>query len=201
MKIKEIFQNTANEKNTHIKYSKNYSFRTDLKGNYQKENINTVVTSILEMQRKGWNITLNDITKGLLNTIKNTGLLGRWQTLNEKPLIICDIGHNEDAIKSNFRQIKQTPHKNLHIIFGIVNDKNTDSILNLLPKHAKYYFCKPNIQRGLDQHILKKLAKEKRLNGEAFTSTKNALKEAKKQANCHDLIFIGGSTFVVAEVI
>ena len=131
VKIKDIFQNIANKKNTHIKYAKNYKFTTDLKGDYQKENINTVITAILEIQKQGWKITKKDITKGLLNTIKNTGLLGRWQTLNEEPLIICDIGHNEDAIKANFKQIQQTPHKKLHIIFGLVNDKNLDSILNL----------------------------------------------------------------------
>ncbi|MEC7646531.1 MAG: folylpolyglutamate synthase/dihydrofolate synthase family protein [Bacteroidota bacterium] len=201
VKIKDIFQNIANKKNTHIKYAKNHKFTTDLKGDYQKENINTVITAILEIQKQGWKITKKDITKGLLNTIKNTGLLGRWQTLNEEPLIICDIGHNEDAIKANFKQIQQTPHKKLHIIFGLVNDKNLDSILNLLPKHAKYYFCKSDILRGLDQHILKNSAKEKGLNGKAYTSIKRALKEAKKQANYNDLIFIGGSTFVVAEVI
>ena len=201
VKIKDIFQNIANEKNTHIKYAKNHNFTADLKGKYQKENINTAVTSILEIQKKGWKITKEDITKGLLNTIKNTGLLGRWHTLNEKPLIICDIGHNEDAIKANFKQIQQTPHKKLHVIFGIVNDKNLDSILNLLPKNAKYYFCKSNVQRGLDQHILKKLAEDKNLKGKAYTSVKSALNEAKKQANYSDLIFIGGSTFVVAEVI
>ena len=199
--IKPIFQNIANEKKAPLKYATAHNFTADVKGNYQKENINTVVTAISEIQKQGWKITDKNIKDGLLNTIKNTGLLGRWQILGQNPLIICDTGHNEDGIKVVFNQIKQTPHKNLHVVFGAVNDKDLDSILNLLPKDAKYYFCKPNILRGLDENILKEIANIKEIKGDSYSSAKTALARAKKQAQLEDLIFIGGSTFVVAEVV
>ena len=199
--IKPIFQNIANEKKAPLKYATAHNFTADLKGHYQQENINTVVTAISEIQKKGWKITDKNIKDGLLNTIKNTGLLGRWQILGQNPLIICDTGHNEDGIKVVFNQIKQTPHKNLHVVFGAVNDKDLDSILNLLPKDAKYYFCKPNILRGLDENILKEIANKKEIKGDSYSSAKTALARAKKQAQLEDLIFVGGSTFVVAEVV
>ena len=199
--IKPIFQNIANEKKAPLKYATAHNFTADLKGNYQKENINTVVTAISEIQKQGWKITDENIKDGLLNTIKNTGLLGRWQILGQNPLIICDTGHNEDGIKVVFNQLKQTPHKNLHVVFGAVNDKDLDSILNLLPKDAKYYFCKPNILRGLDENILKEIANKKEIKGDSYSSVKTALARAKKQAQLEDLIFVGGSTFVVAEVV
>ena len=199
--IKPIFQNIANEKKAPLKYATAHNFTADLKGHYQQENINTVVTAISEIQKQGWKITDKNIKDGLLNTIKNTGLLGRWQILGQNPLIICDTGHNEDGIKVVFNQLKQTPHKNLHVVFGAVNDKDLDSILNLLPKDAKYYFCKPNILRGLDENILKEIANKKEIKGDSYSSVKTALARAKKQAQLEDLIFIGGSTFMVAEVV
>ena len=199
--IKPIFQNIANEKKATLKYATAHNFTADLKGHYQQENINTVVTAISEIKKKGWKITDKNIKDGLLNTIKNTGLLGRWQILGQNPLVICDTGHNEDGIKVVFNQLKQTPHKNLHVVFGAVNDKDLDSILNLLPKDAKYYFCKPNILRGLDENILKEIANKKEIKGDSYSSVKTALARAKKQAQLEDLIFIGGSTFLVAEVV
>ena len=199
--IKPIFQNIANEKKAPLKYATAHNFTADLKGNYQKENIDTVVTAISEIQKQGWKINEDNIKDGLLNTIKNTGLLGRWQILGQNPLIICDTGHNEDGIKVVFNQLKQTPHKNLHVVFGAVNDKDLDSILNLLPKNAKYYFCKPNILRGLDENILKEIANKKEIKGDSYSSVKTALARAKKQAQLEDLIFIGGSTFMAAEVV
>ncbi|KRO54671.1 MAG: tetrahydrofolate synthase [Cryomorphaceae bacterium BACL11 MAG-121001-bin54] len=199
--IKPIFQNIANEKKAPLKYATAHNFTADLKGHYQQENINTVVTAISEIQKQGWKITDKNIKDGLLNTIKNTGLLGRWQILGQNPLVICDTGHNEDGIKVVFNQLKQTPHKNLHVVFGAVNDKDLDSILNLLPKDAKYYFCKPNILRGLDENILKEIANKKEIKGDSYSSVKTALARAKKQAQLEDLIFIGGSTFMAAEVV
>jgi dihydrofolate synthase / folylpolyglutamate synthase len=199
--IKPIFQNIANEKKAPLKYATAHNFTADLKGHYQQENINTVVTAISEIKKKGWKITDKNIKDGLLNTIKNTGLLGRWQILGQNPLIICDTGHNEDGIKVVFNQLKQTPHKNLHVVFGAVNDKDLDTILNLLPKDAKYYFCKPNILRGLDENILKEIANKKEIKGDSYSSVKTALARAKKQAQLEDLIFIGGSTFMAAEVV
>jgi dihydrofolate synthase/folylpolyglutamate synthase len=199
--IKVIFQNIANEKNALLKYTSPHNYISDLKGNYQKENSNTAVSSIIELQKKGWKITHKNIKEGLLNVIKNTGLLGRWQILGKNPLIICDTGHNEDAITAIFSQIKQTSYKNLHVVFGVVNDKDLDAILSLLPKDTSYYFCKPNIARAMDAIELKQEAGKYQLLGNSFTSVEKALQEAKKQAKIEDLIFIGGSTFVVAEVV
>ena len=200
-KIKDIFANIANKKSAPIKYATSHNFTCDVKGNYQKENCNTSVSAILELQKKSWKTTNENIKKGLLNTIKNTGLLGRWQILGQNPLIICDTAHNEDGIKATFKQIKETPYKNLHVVFGAVNDKELHAILNLLPKDANYYFCKPNIDRGIDAEEFKKEASKHQLFGDSFTSVEKAFQKAKKQAEIEDLIFIGGSTFVVAEVV
>ena len=199
-KIRKILIDVANKKNTTLKYSSPHNYQTDLNGNYQKENINTVVTAILELQKVGWKIKNKDIQNGLLNTKKNTGILGRWQKLKEKPLIICDIAHNKDGINAIIKQLKKQKYNNLHIVFGTVNDKSLD-ILSLLPKDAKYYFCKPNIPRGLNEVILQNSASRKKLKGKCYHSVKNALKAAKINANKEDLIFIGGSTFIVAEIL
>ena len=199
-KIRNILIDVANKKNTTLKYSSPHNYQTDLNGNYQKENINTVVTAILELQKVGWKIKNKDIQNGLLNTKKNTGILGRWQKLKEKPLIICDIAHNKDGINAIIKQLKKQKYNNLHIVFGTVNDKSLD-ILSFLPKDAKYYFCKPNIPRGLDEVILQNSASKQKLKGKCYNSVKNALKAAKINANKEDLIFIGGSTFIVAEIL
>ena len=199
-KIRKILIDVANKKNTTLTYSSPHNYQTDLNGNYQKENINTVVTAILELQKVGWKIKNKHIQNGLLNTKKNTGILGRWQKLKEKPLIICDIAHNKDGINAIIKQLKKQKYNNLHIVFGTVNDKSLD-ILSLLPKDAKYYFCKPNIPRGLNEVILQNSASRKKLKGKCYHSVKKALKAAKINANKEDLIFIGGSTFVVAEIL
>lgn len=201
MQINMIFEDIANEKNAPLKYASFHKYKLDLKGNYQKENRNTAVSAIIELQNKGWKITDENIKNGLLNTNQNTRLLGRWQILGNKPLIICDTGHNEDGINQIFKQIEDTPHKNLHVLFGSVNDKDLDTILKLLPKHATYYFCHPKIDRAINANKLKKIAYKYQLFGNSFNSVKLALNEAKKHAKPEDLIFIGGSTFVVAELI
>ena len=145
-------------------------------------------------------LALKNIKEGLLNTRKNTGILGRWQKLSENPKIICDIAHNEDGLKEIIKQLQATSYKKLHVVFGTVNDKDLN-ILSLLPKDAKYYFCKANIPRGLNEKYLKKIANKKGLNGESYSSVKKALGKAKRSANKEDLIFIGGSTFIVAEIL
>tara|TARA_B100001250_G_scaffold56707_1_gene43846 strand:- start:103 stop:1311 length:1209 start_codon:yes stop_codon:yes gene_type:complete len=199
--INIIFEDIANKKNAPLKYANSHKYKLDLKGNYQKENCNTAVSAIIELKNEGWTITEKNITNGLLNTRQNTGLLGRWQILGKKPLIICDTGHNEDGINQIFKQIGNTPHKNLHVLFGSANDKDLETILKLLPKHATYYFCSPKIDRVINANKLKEIAYKHQLFGNSFTSVKLAFNEAKKYAKPEDLIFIGGSTFVVAEVI
>lgn len=197
-----IFQQIAKEKNAHLMYSEpQQDYATDLKGEYQKENINTTITAIEQLQEQGWSINSSNIEQGLLKIVANTQLLGRWQTLSKIPYIICDTGHNEDGIKQISQQLKNTKYEKLHFVFGTVNDKNVDGILSYLPKNACYYFCQANIARAMNAEELKNIGKAFNLNGDAFTSVKQALNNAIECANKDDLIFIGGSTFIVAEVL
>jgi len=197
-----IFKNIAKEKNANLIYaSTQKGYASDLKGKYQKENINTVITAIKQLQKQGWAITEDDIEHGLLKTAANTQLLGRWQTLRSNPQIICDTAHNEDGIKEIAKQLSNSKYEQLHIVFGTVGDKNLDTILNYLPKNAKYYFCNANIVRAMNAEDLKQKAAKHQLKGRIFASVREALKCAKVNANPKDLIFVGGSTFVVAEVV
>mgnify|MGYP003691731193 CR=1 FL=1 len=176
-------------------------FTSDLKGWYQKENIKTAVTTLKVLQEKGWGISSESIENGLLNVVKNTGLKGRWQSLGESPMVICDTGHNEDGVKQITIQLKSESYDQLHIVWGMVDDKDATSILKLLPKDAKYYWCKPEIGRGLAVKELVNLAEELGLEGEEFTSVELAKKQALLSAKSNDMVFVGGSTFVVAEVL
>jgi len=197
-----IFRNIAKEKNTNVIYAtQRKGYASDLKGEYQKENINTVITAIKQLQKQGWAITKDDIEHGLLKTAANTQLLGRWQVLSSNPQIICDTAHNEDGIKEIAKQFSNSKYKQLHIVFGTVNDKNLDTILPYLPIDAKYYFCNANIVRAMNAEDLKQKAAKHQLKGKIFPSVKEALTCAKDNANPKDLIFVGGSTFVVAEVV
>jgi len=197
-----IFKNIAKEKNANLIYaSPQKVYASDLKGDYQKENINTVITAIKQLEKKGWAITEDDIEHGLLKTAANTQLLGRWQTLSSNPQIICDTAHNEDGIKEIAKQLSNSKYEQLHIVFGTVDDKNLDTILAYLPKNAKYYFCKANIVRAMNEEDLKQKASKHQLKGKIFPSVMEALKCAKDKADPKDLIYVGGSTFVVAEVV
>ncbi|KAB2810252.1 bifunctional folylpolyglutamate synthase/dihydrofolate synthase [Phaeocystidibacter luteus] len=175
----------------------NYS--TDLKGEYQVHNVRTAVAAV--HQQELFEIEETHVKAGLRNVVENTGLLGRWQILSTNPLTICDTGHNADGIRFIINQLENTPHEHLHLVWGMVNDKDIDSVLRMLPTKATYYFCKPDIPRGLDAETLHSAAKKIGLQGKAHTSVKNALIAAKAIAGKEDLIFVGGSTFVVAEVV
>ncbi|RXP52649.1 bifunctional folylpolyglutamate synthase/dihydrofolate synthase [Lutibacter sp. HS1-25] len=176
-------------------------FETDLKGIYQINNVKTVLQTIEVLSEKGYSISEENCKQGLKNVVKNTGLLGRWQLLNNTPKVICDTGHNKEGLKYVFEQLKQEVYENLHFVFGVVNDKDLNSILPLFPKNAHYYFCKPNIPRGLATQILQQKSEEFDLKGNTYSSVQEAYKEALKSASEKDFIFIGGSTFVVAEVV
>ena len=201
-KVEYIFREVSESKNAEIYFSDIISnYRTDLKGNYQKRNISTALKSIEILRKLNWTISENNINDGLMNVVKNTGLYGRWQIISKKPLTICDTAHNIDGIKHIMQELKNTPHNNLHFVFGTVNDKETDLILSLLPKNALYYLCKANIERAMDTNTLYKKAKNLNLNCIPFASVKEALAAAKKAAKNKDLILISGSTFVVAEAL
>ena len=173
----------------------------DLTGGYQLKNILTVIEASLQLRKLGYNLTDKAILDALKSVKKLTGLQGRWQTLHKKPLTICDTGHNKVGIAEVVENIKQTPHQNLHMVIGMVKDKDISAVLALLPANANYYFCQPNLERALPVEELKQQASQYQLRGEAFTSVADALQTAQSAANEKDLIFIGGSTFVVAEII
>ncbi len=174
---------------------------TDLKGGYQKENLQTVITALKVL--KSENILAIDLTKakkGLKQVVKSTGLNGRWQILSKSPKIICDVGHNEEGIKWVIENLKKEKFETLHFVLGMVSDKDHAKILSMLPKNATYYFCKPNIPRGLEVNLLHAKSLAAGLEGKGYASVKSAFNAAKKRASKKDLIFVGGSTFVVAEV-
>lgn len=173
----------------------------DLTATYQVKNIKTVLTAIRELRKKNFIIT-NEHLKTALKQVKSlTGLMGRWQTLQKKPLVICDNGHNEDGISEVLKNIQLTPHKQLHIVIGMVKDKDISKVLSLLPKEAIYYFCAPNLERAKPAQELSEEASEFNLYGNVFPSVNDALKMANNKANEEDLVFVGGSTFVVAEIV
>lgn len=175
--------------------------RNPLLGNYQRKNIQTVLMTAEVMKDNGYRIGTESLKSGILNVMRNTRLAGRWQVLDTRPLTICDVGHNEAGIQYLVRQILKTPHQQLHFVLGAVNDKDIKKILQLLPKDATYYFCKADIPRGLDAEILAKAAGKEDLKGDVYSSVRDAYISAVKNAADDDMIFIGGSTFVVAEVL
>jgi dihydrofolate synthase/folylpolyglutamate synthase len=175
--------------------------KVDLLGFYQKKNICTVLTAIDRLRKSGINIPDNSIYSGLTEAAQITGLLGRWQPIGYNPLIICDTGHNKDGISWVIKQIEAVPFKQLHMVIGFVKDKDIISILKLLPTKATYYFTNAQIPRALGADELRDLAMAYHLKGDSFPSVKTALEMAKKNAGNDDFIFIGGSTFVVAEVV
>jgi dihydrofolate synthase/folylpolyglutamate synthase len=137
--------------------------------------------------------------KGIEKVVENTGFMGRWQVISRKPLTICDVGHNYDGLKLTMQQLKKLQYSKLHFILGSVNDKDLEPVFRLFPKDAAYYFCKPDIPRGLDQDELKLMAGRSDLSGQSYNSVMEAYEHAINGANEEDLIFIGGSTFVVAD--
>jgi dihydrofolate synthase / folylpolyglutamate synthase len=172
-----------------------------LTGKYQQKNIVTVMGVCDILNRTGFELPASILRTGIKDVIKNTRLAGRWQILSRNPLTICDTGHNEGGLREVVEQIASTPHHILHFVFGVVNDKHLPPVLFLLPKDATYYFCKPDIPRGLEAAELQKQSMTAGINGECYPSVKAALNAAQAAAGANDLVFVGGSTFVVAEVI
>ena len=146
-------------------------------------------------------ISKNQIDNGLNNVVKNTALLGRWQIIQEKPTIVFDNGHNKDGISQIIKELKKIKYKKLHFIYGSVNDKDINEILKILPKDALYYFCEAKIPRSLDKFKLYQKAKNFKLKGQTFDNIKNAFIKAKTTAKDDDCILVGGSTFIVAELL
>lgn len=176
-------------------------FSLDLMGSYQTRNVIGVLAAIDQLQLIGYKVSPKDIALGLQKVVDNTGLMGRWQTIDREPLTICDTGHNVDGITHIVNQIKSTPYNKLHIVFGMVGDKNIDGVLQLLPKDATYYFTRPSIPRAMDEALLAHRATLFDLHGGVFPDVKSAIVAARKTAKPNDLVFIGGSTFIVADAL
>lgn len=173
----------------------------DLSGLYQRKNVLGVLVAIDELRKQGWKITDNHIREGLSQVKKNTGLLGRWHTLSDDPLVICDTGHNEDGIREVVENIKSVQYQQLHIIIGAMRDKDLSHMLPQMPSDAIYYFCHPDMPRALPSDELREKAVVFGLQGEAYPSIRAAMTTAKDGCQKGDLIFIGGSNFVVAEAL
>jgi len=199
-----VFKDKANEMDSKIVFASETVqkiYKSDLKGIYQEKNIKTVVAALKIIDTKGFSLSDKTIKKGLLNVVKNTGFMGRWQILQKQPKVICDTAHNKAGLKYVFNQLSKETYNNFHFVVGVVNDKNLIPILPLFPKEATYYFCCPNIPRGLNALELQKKAAKFNLKGKAYKSVKEAYNSALKNTNSDDLIFVGGSNFVVAEVL
>ncbi len=177
------------------------NLQLDLTGSYQLKNIKTVLAAVQELRRQGFTITNEHLQVALKQVKTLTGLHGRWEVLSTHPLTICDTGHNPEGIKEVLKNIAATPFEHLHFVIGMVNDKDISKVLNMLPTDATYYFCRPDIPRGLEAESLKQNAESFGLQGEAYPTVKAALLSAQKNAGKNDLVFVGGSTFVVAEVV
>jgi dihydrofolate synthase / folylpolyglutamate synthase len=185
---------------TDLLTQRKYEGKTVLCGDYQSRNLQVVFCSALNL-RPIFRLSDRNISDGIRNVVRNTGLAGRWQLLNLEPLTICDTAHNKEGLEYVIRQIRRIPKSALHIILGFVNDKDLNSLLPLFPSEAIYYFAKASVPRALDEEILKTEAARFGLTGDSYPDVKTALEQANEAAEKSDMIFIGGSTFVVAEVV
>lgn len=173
----------------------------DLSGSYQQKNILGVLSVVDVLREQGWKINDTQIATGLSQVKTSTGLQGRWQILSKDPLVICDTGHNEDGIKEVVRNIEATPHQRLHIVIGAMRDKDLSHMLPQLPQDALYYFCSPDMPRAMPANELAEKAAGYGLKGLAYAEVPQALAAAKEQYEPQDLVFVGGSNFVVAEIL
>jgi len=178
-----------------------HNLQLDLTGSYQLKNIKTVLSAVEQLREQGFIITDEHLQIALRQVKTLTGLHGRWEVLSTDPLSICDTGHNPEGIQEVLKNIAATPYQHLHFVIGMVNDKDISKVLSMLPTDATYYFCRPDIPRGLEAENLKHQAESFGLSGEIYPNVKTAYQSAQKAAQKDDLVFVGGSTFVVAEVV
>ncbi len=204
METKTVFETKVKAVNSTIYFADqlvNSVLESDLKGSYQTHNIKTVIQSITVLRALGFQISESELKKGLLSVVKNTGLQGRWQVLGQNPKIICDTAHNKEGLTQAIEQLQSEQFDKLHIVFGVVKDKDLNALIPLLPVNATYYFCKPDIQRGLDTKELQSAFTKYGLIGNTYQSVEIAYRSSISNAKKDDLIYVGGSTFVVAEII
>lgn len=201
--IAVVFMKKAKELTAEIVFSESLEipdYPSDLKGIYQTKNKKTVVAAIRQLRKSGYVISEKSLQEGLINVVKNTGLRGRWEILQTQPLIVADTAHNTHGLQEIQKQLNQTSYEKLHLVLGFVNDKDVESILKFFPENAYYYFSAPDVFRKFEIQELKKIV-PKNLDSTYFTSIKEAFNRAKSRASKNDFIYVGGSTFVVAEVL
>jgi len=202
---KPIFQAKARAMDAEILFAEELQTlghtHSDLKGWYQHKNIRTALTTCNLLSKQLQGITEETISRGLTSVVENTGLMGRWQILGSTPLIVADTAHNKEGLQAVLHQLKSQNYRRLYLVLGFVNDKTIKDLLALFPTEASYFFCAPQIARALAVEDLEKQANELGLKGTACRSVKEGLKYAKLAAGPEDLIFVGGSTFVVAEAL
>lgn len=198
--VKNIIKKKAEEENTVFidATTLNTHLKSDLKGNYQLKNIRVVLALIDELRKLKFNISNNNIENGLLHVHRNTGFIGRWYEFSDSPLTICDTAHNQAGLEHVFAQLNSIK-KHKHIILGFVNDKKIDDVMKILPENAEFYFAKPFIQRGRPPQEYEELLKEAKISYKIFNSVQEAYLSAKEKCTDDEMIFIGGSNFVVGE--
>jgi dihydrofolate synthase/folylpolyglutamate synthase len=202
--VREVFQRTADQLGSPIHLVDHLlplPYPIALEGEHQERNARTAISAIQELQKRGWKVPAEDIRNGLKNVIANTGLMGRWQQLSDRPMVIADVAHNVDGIRVVKTMLQKLTYDRLHIVLGTVNDKDLGRVLEELPKDATYYFCKADIPRGKDARELKQQAAAAGLSGEAYDSVSTALSAARAHASSTDLVLVTGSVFVVSEVL
>jgi dihydrofolate synthase/folylpolyglutamate synthase len=181
-------------------FPKNFTVECDLPGKYQAKNLMGVLVATQRLSTMGWRLTAPKILKALLKVQQNTGLMGRWEMIQKQPRVILDVAHNEHGMNALLEQLSSLHYPQLHIVTGMVKDKDINAVLNLLPKSARYYFTQSHIPRALPYLELTALAKEHGLTGTSFEEVNDALSAAIKNANQQDLVLVIGSIFLVAEV-
>lgn len=199
-----VFKKLAEDLSAPFYLAEDYTgemMKTDLKGTYQQKNVRTVLMAVMVLKRSKWNLPDEAVAQGLENVVANTGLRGRWEVLQETPKVICDTAHNKEGLMYAMKQLQEETFQRLFMVIGVVNDKDLESVLPLFPKKAKYFFSKPNIPRGLEADILKRKSSENGLVGKAYNSVSEAYNAALQEASEDDLVYVGGSTFTVAEII
>lgn len=197
-----VFEKVAYDKDSSLIYADNLGILpdTDLQGEYQKKNICGVLEVIALLHQNNWNISDDDVTSGLSQVTQLTGLKGRWQTLNNTPLTICDTGHNKEAFNFILDQINKTDKANIHMVLGFVQDKNVADLLKLIPVETRITFCQPSVPRAMKLEHVKTIAEGLGIQANYILDINEAIEAVTAQANADDLIFVGGSTFVVAEL-
>ncbi|SEB69118.1 dihydrofolate synthase / folylpolyglutamate synthase [Tenacibaculum sp. MAR_2009_124] len=196
-----VFEIKAKECNVELVFASDMKeeYKTDLLGDYQLHNSRAAVTAVKKLN--GYVVSDKNIKLGLLNVVRNTNLKGRWQILQDSPKIICDTAHNKEGLSYTLKQLKKENFEQLHILLGVVSDKKLEDVLPMFPREARYYFCKPNIPRGLSEEELKKKSKKYGLKGKSYSSVDIAYKSLKINLKENEVAYIGGSTFVVAEIL